>query len=145
MGTLDNDSIEKLKQILFPNGADSDITISKDEADKHSLKLGYFNREYWWKYNDDEINHPSHYNDDEIDHPSHYTHGSIESIDLMIECEGKQAAADFCICNCWKYLYRHRHKNNDISDIRKMIWYANKYIELVNQINAENANRYEGC
>lgn len=126
METLDNDSIAKLEQILFPDGADPNLTISKDEADKHSLKIGY-------------------YNTDEINHPSHYTHGSIESIDLMIECEGKQAAADFCICNCWKYLYRHRHKNDDISDIRKMVWYANKYIELVNQINAENANRCEGC
>lgn len=67
---------------------------------------------------------------DLVNHPSHYTHGSIESIDLMEECEGIEAVKHFCICNCHKYLYRHNIKGRDIEDIRKMIWYANKYIEL---------------
>lgn len=69
--------------------------------------------------------------DDSISHPSHYTFGKVESIDLMESVEGRKAVADFCICNCWKYLYRHNHKNNDISDMRKLVWYANKYIELM--------------
>lgn len=68
--------------------------------------------------------------DDLVNHPSHYTHGSIESIDLMEECEGIEAVKHFCICNCHKYLYRHNVKGRDVEDIRKMIWYANKYIEL---------------
>lgn len=67
---------------------------------------------------------------DPINHPSHYTHGSIESIDLMEECEGLEAVKHFCICNCHKYLYRHNTKGRDLEDIRKMVWYANKYIEL---------------
>ena len=34
------------------------------------------------------------------------------------------------ICNCHKYLYRHNTKGRNLEDIRKMVWYANKYIEL---------------
>ena len=95
-----------LEQSMLDNH--ESYAISKNEADKHRIRI-----------------------DDDINHPSHYTHGKIESIDLMIECEGKEAAAHFCICNVWKYLYRHNHKSNDISDMRKLVWYANKYIELV--------------
>lgn len=65
---------------------------------------------------------------DNVNHPSHYT-GSIECIDAMIETQGKEATQDFCICNAFKYIWRHKNKNK-LEDIKKAVWYLNKYIEL---------------
>ena len=47
----------------------------------------------------------------------------------MIETQGAAAVADFCICNAFKYIYRHKNKNG-LEDIKKAIWYLNKYVEL---------------
>ena len=62
-------------------------------------------------------------------HPSHYTSGSIECIDAMIETQGVEAVKNFCICNAFKYLWRH-DKKNGVEDIKKAAWYLNKFIEL---------------
>lgn len=64
-----------------------------------------------------------------INHPEHYT-GKYECLDVMIETQGIDAVLDFCICNAFKYIYRHRKKNG-IEDIKKAQWYINKYIEIV--------------
>lgn len=66
---------------------------------------------------------------DVVNHPSHYETGKFECIDVMIETQGKEAVMDFCLCNAFKYLYRHKRKNG-IEDIKKAKWYINKYIEL---------------
>jgi len=72
---------------------------------------------------------------DLIEHPPHYTRISIESIDLMEQAEGLSAVASFCICNCWKYLYRHKAKGHDVEDIKKLIWYAQKYVQIMEETN----------
>lgn len=66
---------------------------------------------------------------DNVNHPSHYETGNFECIDVMIETQGKEAVMDFCICNAFKYIYRHNNKNG-IEDIKKAKWYLDKYIEL---------------
>ena len=66
---------------------------------------------------------------DNVNHPEHYT-GKYECIDVMIETQGIDAVLDFCICNAFKYLYRHRKKNG-IEDIKKAKWYIDKYLEIV--------------
>jgi hypothetical protein len=66
---------------------------------------------------------------DNVNHPAHYETGNFECIDVMVETQGKEAVKDFCICNAFKYLYRHRAKNG-MEDIKKAIWYLNKYVEL---------------
>ena len=66
---------------------------------------------------------------DPVNHPDHYTQGSIECIDAMIETQGVQAVQNYCICNAFKYIWRHNLKNND-QDIRKAKWYIDKYLEL---------------
>ena len=66
---------------------------------------------------------------DNVNHPSHYETGNFECIDVMIETQGKEAVMDFCICNAFKYIYRHNNKNR-IEDIKKAKWYLDKYIEL---------------
>lgn len=66
---------------------------------------------------------------DVVNHPSHYETGTFECIDVMLETQGKEAVMDFCLCNAFKYLYRHKRKNG-VEDIKKAKWYINKYIEL---------------
>lgn len=66
---------------------------------------------------------------DNVNHPSHYETGKYQCIDVMEETQGKEAVKDFCICNEFKYIYRHRKKNG-LEDVKKAVWYLNKYIEL---------------
>lgn len=66
---------------------------------------------------------------DNVNHPSHYETGNFECIDVMIETQGKEAVMGFCICNAFKYIYRHNNKNG-VEDIKKAKWYLDKYIEL---------------
>lgn len=67
---------------------------------------------------------------DMVNHPSHYETGKYECIDVMLETQGKDAVLNFCLCNAFKYLYRHNRKNG-IEDVKKAKWYVDKYIELV--------------
>lgn len=67
--------------------------------------------------------------DNPVTHPSHYTQGGIECIDAMVAAFGKEAVAHFCICNAFKYVFRHELKNGK-EDIEKAEWYLNKYKEL---------------
>ncbi len=55
---------------------------------------------------------------DNVNHPAHYESGKYECIDVMLETQGLQAVESFCICNAFKYLYRHK-KKNQIEDIKK--------------------------
>ena len=66
---------------------------------------------------------------DNVNHPSHYETGKFECIEVMQEVFGTEAVQNFCVCNAFKYLYRHRSKNGK-EDIEKARWYINKYLEL---------------
>ena len=66
---------------------------------------------------------------DNVNHPSHYETGKFECIDAMIETQGIEAAKHFCICNAFKYIWRHNGKNG-VEDIKKARWYIDKYLEL---------------
>ena len=66
---------------------------------------------------------------DMINHPDHYTNGGIECIDEMIVVFGKEAVADYCLLNVWKYRRRALYKNQE-EDMQKSHWYMAKYMEL---------------
>lgn len=66
---------------------------------------------------------------DNVNHPKHYT-GNIECIDAMTQCFGADNVKNFCKLNAFKYLWRCQNKNNEIEDVKKAIWYLNKYVEL---------------
>lgn len=66
---------------------------------------------------------------DAVNSPSHYCTAKYECIDIMLETQGIDAVLNFCLCNAFKYLYRH-NKKNGIEDIKKCKWYLDKYIEL---------------
>lgn len=69
---------------------------------------------------------------DVVSRPQHYASTSIECIDAMVETQGPEAVKDFCICNAFKYLWRHNSKNGD-EDVRKANWYLNKAVELMDK------------
>ena len=66
---------------------------------------------------------------DMVNHPPHYETGGYECIDIMIATQGVKTVKCFCICNAFKYLWRHGNKNG-AEDVKKAIWYLNKYVDL---------------
>ena len=75
-----------------------------------------------------------------VNHPAHYNENySIECIDAMVETQGIDAVMAFCICNAFKYLWRHRAKNG-FEDVKKANWYLNKAVELEGK-NDEQSNK----
>lgn len=64
---------------------------------------------------------------DPVNRPAHYTSGGIECIDAMQAAFGADAVKDFCLCNAFKYLWRHRNKNG-VEDLKKARWYLNRLI-----------------
>ena len=67
---------------------------------------------------------------DIVNNPKHYYTGTFECIEVMLETHGVEATKDFCVCNAFKYIYRHRNKNG-VEDIKKADWYLKMYLELV--------------
>lgn len=67
---------------------------------------------------------------DNVNNPKHYAGScSIECIDAMQMAYGSQVVHNFCICNAFKYLWRHKNKNG-AEDLNKAEWYINKAEEL---------------
>jgi hypothetical protein len=63
---------------------------------------------------------------DPVNHPSHYEgNTSLECIDVMELVFGMDAVSDFCLCNAFKYLWRHKHKNGK-EDLDKARWYIER-------------------
>lgn len=69
---------------------------------------------------------------DPVNRPAHYTSGGIECIDAMQAAFGAEVVKDFCLCNAFKYLWRHRNKNG-VEDLKKACWYLNRLIEEVEE------------
>lgn len=72
---------------------------------------------------------------DVVERPEHYASGSIESIDAMVSAFGVEQVRAFCKINAFKYIWRCDKKNHD-EDVKKAIWYLNKYISLGENRNA---------
>lgn len=61
---------------------------------------------------------------DEVNHPPHYKAGGIECIDyLEAKCFG------YHLGNAVKYITRSSLKGKPEQDIKKAIWYLNRYLE----------------
>jgi hypothetical protein len=74
---------------------------------------------------------------DSVNHPSHYETNGVECIVAMEAAQGADAVRDFCICNAFKYIWRHKHKNG-AEDIKKAVWYLNKWLELERRYKTGN-------
>ena len=62
-------------------------------------------------------------------HPKHYQLCSVECIDAMLMAYGGQVVYDFCMCNAFKYIWRHENKNGK-EDIEKARYYVDKAMEI---------------
>lgn len=82
----------------------------------------YNSRKCFWEPNEAE-------DVDMVNNPPHYTHGKYECIDVMLDNFGKEAVEHFCLLNAFKYVWRSNYKNG-IQDIKKAMWYLDKYLEL---------------
>ena len=80
---------------------------------------------------------PGQHEFDVVTKPKHYASTSIECIDAMIETQGVEAVKAFCVCNAFKYLWRHNSKNGD-EDVKKANWYLNKAAELMGRGQHDN-------
>ena len=62
--------------------------------------------------------------------PSHYKDScSLECIEAMELAYGTEGILYFCLCNAFKYLWRHKFKNGE-EDLNKAEWYIHKAEEL---------------
>ena len=66
--------------------------------------------------------------DDPVNHPLHYTAGGIEVIDFL-----ESWNFPFHLANAIKYICRagRKDKSKTAEDLRKAIWYINRYIEYL--------------
>ena len=67
---------------------------------------------------------------DPVNHPSHYTSGKIEVIDFL-----EDQNLPFHLANALKYICRagKKDRNKTAEDLRKAVWYLNRYIDHVLQ------------
>ena len=60
--------------------------------------------------------------------PSHYRQGSIEPIAVI-----EDWSLGYCLGCVVKYVCRHQHKGNPLSDLRKARWYLDREIRKLEQ------------
>lgn len=82
---------------------------------------------------------------DLVNHPPHYETNGIECIDAMRASQGDDAVKDFCICNAFKYIWRHSHKGSEIQDLEKAVWYLNKAIEIAKNSDEDRSVIWYRC
>ena len=67
---------------------------------------------------------------EKVNHPSHYQGKNYECIDVILDNYGKEQTLAWIKLNIFKYIFR-MDKKNGLEDMKKIAWYANKYIEIV--------------
>lgn len=68
---------------------------------------------------------------DPVNNPKHYADGcSVECIDMMQTALGWDGVIYFCLGNAYKYLWRHKIKNNPEEDLAKAKWYIDRAIAM---------------
>lgn len=109
----------------------------EDIYNKYNDKIKKNRKEYYEKNKDESEKDKKLISDksnEEINHPDRYKSGKYECIDVMQDVFGTDAVEYFCILNAFKYVWRNEKKNG-IEDIKKAVWYLNKYIELEEKKN----------
>lgn len=64
---------------------------------------------------------------DMVNKPKHYQ-GIVECIELIKDRLGSIGYEAYLEGNIWKYLYRHKDKEENIQDLKKCQWYLNELI-----------------
>ena len=69
--------------------------------------------------------------------PDHYKNQtSLECIEAMELMFGEDAILKFCMCNAYKYIWRHANKNGQ-EDLKKASWYINRANNILNYYDSE--------
>ena len=63
---------------------------------------------------------------DNVNHPPHYKKGSIECIDAIEAALSFTEFKGYCKGQAFKYVWREDHKDANIEDIDKGIWYLTR-------------------
>ena len=70
--------------------------------------------------------------------PDHYKNStSLECIEAMEMMFGEDAILKFCMCNAYKYIWRHKNKNGQ-EDLKKAQWYINRAWSILNYCDADS-------
>jgi len=75
---------------------------------------------------------------DPVNHPDHYTVGGIETIDFIEAKLSPEEFAGYCRGNMLKYIARAGHKDDAGQDMRKALWYGERWLR------ARDASTQEG-
>jgi len=95
--------------------------VNKDDKKVNSVK-----QENKCENKTEKVNEAQNVKEDPVNHPSHYDgKTSIECIDSMLITFGVEYVFHFCMCNAYKYLWRHKNKNG-LEDVKKAEYYLNK-------------------
>lgn len=96
-----------------------DMTIVLQELEKGTLNIPAYEKHAVYGT----VEH------DNVNHPAHYEVGNYECIKVMEAIFGSEYVFHFCVCNAFKYLWRHQRKNG-FEDLDKARWYLTKALEL---------------
>ena len=130
--TVDDKKVERNYEILFGNKSEAtsedpvnlgdDLSVSTNLT---SLKTTY---QKYFKY------------EDPVNRPAHYTDGKIEVIDYI---EDKKLG--FCLGNAIKYISRAGKKDpeKEVEDLNKAIWYINRRIKEVQEVQNGSVRNYQ--
>jgi hypothetical protein len=70
---------------------------------------------------------------DPVSHPAHYTSGKIEVIDFI-----EDQKLPYHLGNVVKYICRHEKKEKPIEDLKKAMWYLDRYLQKLIDEAKEN-------
>ena len=65
---------------------------------------------------------------DVITKPPHYNHGKYETIEVIEDWK-----LNYHCGNAVKYISRHRHKGKPLEDIKKAVWYLQRYMQVLEE------------
>jgi len=65
---------------------------------------------------------------DTVTKPEHYNHGKFETIEVVEDWR-----LNYHCGNALKYISRHNHKGKPAEDIKKAIWYLQRYLQVLEE------------
>lgn len=116
---MDDATIVELKQPDFRTAAYDSLLKSRSTEDPNVMELEKETLYEW------------------VSNPKHYNNYDVEVINMIEKIWGTYLAAIWCQITAFKYRMRMGTKpDNDFSqDLKKEVWYLNKYHELTEKLN----------
>ena len=71
---------------------------------------------------------------DMVNHPPHYNKGAIQFIEAAKSMCSREEFKGFCKASALKYIWREDHKDANIEDLYKAIWYLKQCIKHLEEL-----------